>query len=88
MIGLNNTDFKYIFQPGIWQAVQCDDVAAVRCLVNQWCHINVQQVYIVIINNMLFSLKILRSDWSNSFVHLAMNEIITLPRPLHCDWLA
>ena len=40
-----------------------------------------------IINNMLFSLKILRSDWSDLFFHTPMNRIFTSPRPLRSDWI-
>ena len=34
----------FIFQPGIWRAVECDDAMAVRRLVNQWCNIRVMKV--------------------------------------------
>ena len=44
-------------------------------------------LYMFIINNMLFSLKILRSDWSDLFCHTPMNRIFTSPRPLHSAWL-
>ena len=39
---------------------------------------------------MLFSLKIMRSDWSRAILfilHTRMNIIITLSRPLHSYWV-
>ena len=36
---------------------------------------------------MLFSLKILRSDWTHLFFHTRMNRIYTSTHPLHSDWL-
>ena len=49
----------------------------------------VRTVYLLIINNMLYTMKMLRSDWSKTFffVHFTIKIFFTLPRPLPGDWL-